>query len=479
LAKRIPLLGLLIPLCLAGATPSRADDCGLPGVEAVACPWLKGLGDKSHAYGISADGRTVVGSQFDLPARWVDGVFEALGPQPFETGAAGGVSSDGSVVAGAADNGKFVQSFVWTVEGGLQLLDRSMTIYTLSDDGRVIGGSWAGSWNGSWTNALPARWVDGVMEPLPSYGNFGLVTVLSADGSIAAGQHPTNRPLAWGPSGAMIDLMPGVHLDYAIPYAISPDGSIIVGDADGKVVRWDDLVPTYLDMGGFRRWVIARDLSADGSRVVGRVYADPPNPARALIWNEAGVLQPLGDHLHALGVDTHGWLLEVAAAISDDGQTVVGDGTLDGVPQAFVAVLTPTVGLDIRPESSDNHVVVGTAHRVLLAVYGSSQLDVGALDASAFRFGPGAAPVVLELTSTDLNADGVVDRKLIFETLAAGLAPGDTQACLDVAGDAPARVCSHVLVTAGACGLGFEAGLALLPLMLLHARRAARKRSAA
>jgi hypothetical protein len=149
------------------------------------------------------------------------------------------------------------------------------------------------------------------------------------------------------------------------------------------------------------------------------------------------------------------------------------------VPQAFVAVLTPTVGLDIRPESSDNHVVVGTSQRVLLAVYGSAQLDVGGLDVDAFTFGSGAAPVVLELAAADLNSDGFLDRRLVFETLAAGLAPGDTQACLDVAGDAPARVCSHVLVTAGACGLGFEAGLALLPFMLLRARRAARKRSAA
>jgi uncharacterized membrane protein len=357
---------------------------------------------------------------------------------------------------------------VWNAETGSQVLasPEFSRAHALSDDGRIIGGGCGNQ---------PCRWTDGVEEILsflPVYsGTVGVVTAVSADGSIAAGNTFTGHAFRWDASGLAVDLMPGMSgIDEGEARGISPDGTILVGHVNHEPARWDDLVLTSLEAAdGFQQGA-AYDLSADGSRLAGSVSNPFDRPVAAL-WDADGSVALLEDHLDAFGVDTGGWNLVEARALSDDGQTLVGYGYLDGVQQGYIAVLTPTVGLDIRPEAADNHVVVGTHHRVLLAVYGSAQLDVGALDTSAFHFGPGAAPVVQELAASDLNADGFLDRRLIFGTAASGLVLDDTSACLDVAADVPARVCSHVAVIPAACGLGFEAGLVLVPLMRAYARR--------
>lgn len=153
MAKRTPLLfsALLALTCLpAGA--ARAD-CGLPGVESVACPSLTGLGATSWVNDISADGHTVVGSLNDLPMRWVDGVAQPLGPLPPE------FNSEASAIAAVADGSLIVGhgyylheppstqmsgAFTWTPETGVQTLPLpgwNPVISSVSEDGLVIGRS--------------------------------------------------------------------------------------------------------------------------------------------------------------------------------------------------------------------------------------------------------------------------------------------------------------------------------------------------
>ena len=359
----------------------------------------------------------------------------------------------------------------------------------MSENGRVIGGS---------IDEMGAQlWIDGVREPLDTPAMLGgySVNAVSADGSVAVGW--SNHALRWDSSGAL-DLMaewtaigfPGTGGGYGHANGVSPDGSIIVGYAqrpdprpyccDGPFlpVRWDDREPTFLQTEDFVGGMVW-DLSADGIRLVGHVVAsiDPqdgprgdPDTWTAALWDADGSLRLLIVELADLGASFAGWNLLSAVAVSDDGRVVAGRGTYGGVAQGFVALLTPTVGLDVVPGSSSNFVVAHPYSRVMAALYGSDSLDVAALDLGLLRFGPAGAPVAQSFEPEDLNGDGHLDRRLIFEVPASGLVPGDTEACLTAGGARPFRVCSPVQVTAGDCGLGFEVALLLPPLMAWRRR---------
>lgn len=103
-------------------------------------------------------------------------------------------------------------------------------------------------------------------------------------------------------------------------------------------------------------------------------------------------------------------------------------------------------------------------------LYGSDQVHVPTLNLADVSFGPAHAPVAGGYLPQDMNGDGYPDIVLFFSTAATGLAIGDTESCLEGGGAQPFRVCGPVAVTTGNCGLGFEAGLALLPLMLWRRR---------
>ena len=180
----------------------------------------------------------------------------------------------------------------------------------------------------------------------------------------------------------------------------------------------------------------------------------------------------LTDELSALGVDTTGWSLQEARAVSDDGLRIAGQGTRDGIVQGFVAVLGPTVGLDIRPGDATNRIPMALPNAsVGLVVYGSDEIDVASYAQSDFSFGPAHAAVRFTTAPADLNGDGHLDRRLFAATHETGLAPADTRACLHAEGAEPFSVCSHVLVVQSACGIGFELALLLPIVMRLRRRR--------
>ena len=61
---------------------------------------------------------------------------------------------------------------------------------------------------------------------------------------------------------------------------------------------------------------------------------------RAVIWDATNGMQELSVFLNALGIDTTGWTLSEAAAISDDGLTIVGTGTNpNGLTEGWIAVI--------------------------------------------------------------------------------------------------------------------------------------------
>src|SRR5262245_14478522 len=96
---------------------------------AAAGPVFTGLGDLpggsfiSYAFGVSADGSTVVGSSYGLSGehafRWTSsGGMVDLGTMGYSNSSASGVSADGSTVAGTAYGGT-PQAFRWTSSGGM------------------------------------------------------------------------------------------------------------------------------------------------------------------------------------------------------------------------------------------------------------------------------------------------------------------------------------------------------------------------
>ena len=93
---------------------------------------------------------------------------------------------------------------------------------------------------------------------------------------------------------------------------------------------------------------------------------------------------------------------------------------------------TREVAVDVRPRSPRNRVRPGSHGVLPVAILGSEDLDVGEIGVASLAFGPDGAPVARGAGSlVDLDGDGYADLFLRFRVDASGIAPGDTEACLD------------------------------------------------
>ena len=211
--------------------------------------WLGTLpgGSSSYAYGVSADGRVVVGLATN-PAGWsrafrwtAAGGIQDLGTLGGDSSNASGVSADGRVVVGGAENAaRYLRAFRWTQVGGMVDLSTLSVGYSVargvSADGRVVVGG-AENAVGRW-RAL--RWTEDRVEDLGTLGGRGSMAYgISADGRAVVGRAENAagnfRAFRWTASGRMQDLnavyarllTDGSVLEQA--RAISPDGRYIAG----------------------------------------------------------------------------------------------------------------------------------------------------------------------------------------------------------------------------------------------------------
>lgn len=248
----------------------------------------------SQALGVSADTNVIVGvSAAGGPGqavRWVNGVIENLGSLGGLYSAARGVSANGAIVVGEADDGFDQKAF---------------------------------------------RWEGGVMAALPDFGGANnSAHGISADGSVIVGYAQNGGAFAavrW--VGGLIENLGTLGGSNSVAYGVSANGLVIVGESEiaggaTRAFRWQGGVMENLGtLGG--NISVAIGVSADGSVVVGQA-ADGGGQTRAFRWTSANGMESIQALLTAAGIDTTGWTLQNARAVSSNGSVIVGNGTNPG-----------------------------------------------------------------------------------------------------------------------------------------------------
>ena len=297
----------------------------------------------SHGYALSADGSVAVGISVSSAGpeafRWtVDGGMVGLGDLPGGgvNSAALGVSAQGDVIVGLGST-PGEHSFRWTADGGMVDIAPSGAAWGLSDDGSVVVGI-SGSQAYRWTESTgPIGLGD-----LPGGTFFSLAFDVSNDGDTVVGRSTSAsgvEAFRWTAETGMMaglgDLPGGGFSSQA--RGVSADGSVIVGygeSASGQeAFRWtaeDGMVS--LTPGTFG---VAIDVSADGSVIVG---GGGNQAGGVFVWDEVHGLRSMRD---MLGLNLSDWDWIEPEGISDDGSTIIGWGyhADTATNEAWIAVL--------------------------------------------------------------------------------------------------------------------------------------------
>jgi probable HAF family extracellular repeat protein len=274
----------------------------------------------SWANDVSADGTCAVGwagSDFGSAVGW-EGVRWGPGGglDIISVSGAGvwakGVSGDGSVVVGVADE----EAFRWTVASGLELLG---TLYDTWDVHRSDAEAVSG---------------DGLTIVGHSIGSEDITSIRDT--------------FRWTEATGMVALGGGHTAT-----GVSADGSVIVGTLDAgtglwEAYRWTEATgidPLGLYAPNFHSR--AQGVSWDGLRIVGHVEDNSNELRRAMLWDAEHGMRIVQEVLEARGIDMTGWWLTEAWGVSPNGPTIVGRGLHNGEEEAWVAVLPEpaTLGL--------------------------------------------------------------------------------------------------------------------------------------
>jgi uncharacterized membrane protein len=369
-ADRLPRLALTAALAataaaFAGAQPSFAPLGDLPGGSA-----------HSEAWGVSADGSTVVGASIISGNVLFGGTYAAFA-WTAQSGIvdiyhlniigsicrAYAVDADGSVIVGVADYGVLsptqIVAFVWTEEAGVVEIgdlpggpsgSALGTARGVSADGSTLAG--AGE-SDSGSEAFRYTTADSTFLGLGdlaggifSSAGFGI----SADGSSIVGSSASTdgvQAFRWNLSEGIVGLgyLPTAPriTPFSEAYAANADGSVIVGlsrslasgNSGWEAFRWTQFggMVGLGDLPGGAVLSAAYAITPNGAIVVGRAGVQGnctpfgcQTAGRAFIWDAQHGLRDLTVVLTDLGLNLAGWELSEARGISANGRVIVGTG---------------------------------------------------------------------------------------------------------------------------------------------------------
>ena len=361
--KKITWLWVLAVLVVPVAAPDGATAAGFQGLG-----YLQG-GQSSEAAGVSADGSVVVGSSGTSAGqqafRWTpSGSMAGIArPAGLAMSWATDVSADGSYVSGYAGNSFSSpigwEGWRWHTSGGLDRIavaGAGVWAKGISDDGSVVVGS---------ADDEAFRWTAGgglaALGGLFNGEDRSNADDVSADGLVVVGDRiypgaPYRDTYRWT-AGGTTTVSPPADARAHTAAAASGDGSAIAGAVDNfqtalfEAIRWTAQggsvllgtnIPNHHSRG--------LGISGDGSVVVGYYQNNSGfDEQLAMIWDETHGMRLLQQVLtDDYGLDLTGWVLSRANAISDDGLTVVGIGyNPDGHEEAWRAVIPEPASLGL------------------------------------------------------------------------------------------------------------------------------------
>ena len=313
---------------------------------------LGGSGPGASVYGISSNGKIVVGGSRDASAGshayiWKNGVMTPLDPSGSFMSAATGISADGTVISGLIVDASYNFKPVLWVNGTVvelpSLASGATLVNGISADGRVAIGT---STNSS-GHEVAVRWQNGTVSELGNIGGlYSIAYGASKDGSVIVGDATnsagSSQAFRWTQASGMTNLGTLGGGSYSTAYAVSLDGRVVIGVSaknEGnfaeEAFRWEDGV--MVGLGNLGGESFTRAMNADGSVIVGTSAVTLGGTRKAFIWkNDTGMLD-LSDVLADLGVDLSGWDLTNATAITPDGKIVGGEAQLNGNDVIYLA----------------------------------------------------------------------------------------------------------------------------------------------
>ena len=292
-------------------------------------------GDASYANAVSADGTIVVG-EVDGGAGEVSNAFKwtsATGMIALANSPGAGDTFATAISAGGIV-GTGLQSpvaILWTTSLEYDLNNQDANgsrAYGISNNGTVVGVAI----NADNAPYRAVRWADSSSTPttLDTSGiyPYSNATAISSDGTTIVGG-TSSGAFKWTLSSGMVLLSGGAS---TTANATSSNGAVIVGSLNpisGSAVLWSGSTPTPLGAGVGEAFAV----SSDGSVIVGTASGD------AFIWDATNEQRSLSTVLTAAGADLTGWNLNQAKGISAKGKVIVGWGSHNGNDEGWIARL--------------------------------------------------------------------------------------------------------------------------------------------